>query len=118
MHRKREVSRTLPHDLVNLAVLLATDELLVLVGQLNFDPDRILGLRHKSDLGENHQSRLYRVIRTSDREGESLERDIGIRVGTNVTQHRSDIVILRKSSTIRLSDGPESAVELPDLHYN
>jgi hypothetical protein len=40
----------LSHNLVDLAVLLATDKFLVLIGELNLDTNLVLGLRHKFHL--------------------------------------------------------------------
>ena len=42
LSRYRVGSPTLPHDLINLPVLLPTHKLLVLVGELNFDTNLIL----------------------------------------------------------------------------
>lgn len=108
------MERTLSHDLVDLAIFLAADKLLVLICQLNLDPNGVLRLSHKADLRDDMQGGLDSIIRTIDGEGQPLERNLGIGVGTNVTKHSSNILVFGQPSAIRLSR-PESAVELPSL---
>lgn len=55
--------RTLTHDLVDFAVFLAAHKLFVLIGQLNLDPDRVLRLRHESDLRNYMKGSLDGVVR-------------------------------------------------------
>ena len=65
------------HDLVDLAVLLAADKLLVFVGELNLDTHVVLRLLHEWDIANHHQSSSHSIIRPVDMEVELLEADFG-----------------------------------------
>lgn len=45
-----DLNIALSHNLVDLAVLLATDKFFVLIGELNLDTNLVLGLRNKLHL--------------------------------------------------------------------
>lgn len=89
------VGRTLTHDLVDLAVLFAANKFLVLIGQFDLDPDGVLGLCHESDLRNHMKSSLDCVVRAVDGEGKSLEGNLSIGVGTDISKHQSDVIVLR-----------------------
>lgn len=75
---------TLAHDLVDFPVLLPTNELLVLVGELDLNADLILGSLDKRDLLNYHHSGLNGIVGTIDGESQFVESDISTGVGANV----------------------------------
>ncbi len=70
-------NRTLTHDFVDFAILLATNELFVLVGQLDLDSDLIGSSLDKGDLVDDHHRRLDSVIRAVNGKGELLKAYVG-----------------------------------------
>ena len=53
---------TLTHDLIDLAILLATDELFVLICKLNLDTHLVRRPFDERYLVDHHHCRLYGVI--------------------------------------------------------
>lgn len=110
---------TLPHDLVNLAVLLSTDKLLVLIGKFDLDTHLVLAALDKGDLVNDHHARLDRIVGTVDGKGQVVEADLGLRVGANVGEHSANVG--RRGSTDATLSGvghynpPRSAVKLTSL---
>lgn len=82
---------TLAHNLVDLAIFLAADELFVLVGQLNLDPHLVGAALDEGNLVDDHHCRLYSIVGSVDGEGQILKADIGSRVRTDIREHGSDI---------------------------
>lgn len=113
---------TLTHDLVNFAVLLSTDKLLVLIGQLDLDSHLIGHALDKGDLVDDHHRCLNGVVGTIDGKCQLVETDIGSRIGANVRKHGSDVRRRRSSHGIGLRrvrhhDPPRGAVELTSLGF-
>ena len=110
---------TLAHDLVDFAVLLATDKLFVFVGQFNFDAHLILASRDEWNLIDNSHGSLDSVIGSIDRECQVVEADLCLGIGTDVGKHRSNVGRRRGSNAtlcrIRHNDPPRGAVELASL---
>jgi len=74
----------LTHDLVDLTVLLAADELFVLVRELDLDTQSALGsLQERKAVDDGHRS-LDRVVTTIDVEVQLLERDLSTRVDADI----------------------------------
>ena len=110
---------TLPHDLVDLAVLLSADKFLVLVGKLDLDPHLVLATLDKGNLIDDHHARLDRIVGTVDGEGQIVEANLGLRVGADVGEHGADVGG-RGSTEATLGrighyNPPRSAVELTSL---
>lgn len=70
--------RTLAHDLVDLAILLAANKLLVFIGQLDLDVylTRILG--QPLHPGDDVECGLHRIIRPRNVECEFIEGDVSV----------------------------------------
>ena len=68
---------TLAHNLVYLAVLLATDKLLVLIGEFDLDSDLVLGTLDKWYLMDDHHGGFDRVVRSIDGECKLIEANFG-----------------------------------------
>lgn len=113
-----DLDTALAHNLVDLSVLLAADEFLVLIGKLDLDANLVLRLHEKLNLGHDHQGRLHRVVRSSDGEVHLIERQIGIRVRTNIAEHGSDVSGVGELPAVRLLDPPSCTVELSSLWYH
>lgn len=88
---KGTTASTLSHDLVDLAILLATDKFFVLVCQLYLDPNLIFVSVDKRYLVDDHQGSFDCIIRTVDGERELFEAHVCARVDTDVGQHHPDI---------------------------
>jgi len=110
---KDNLDIALTHDLVDFAVLLAADKLLVLIRKLHLNTQSALGaLQERKAVDDRHCS-LDRVVATVDVEVELLERDLSTRVDTNIGEHGPDV---RRSrlSLVRVGSGdpPRGTVEL------
>lgn len=105
---------TLSHDFVDLAILLAANELLVLIGKLDLDTNLVLRVRHKLDLRQHGQSSLDGVIRASDVEAKPVEGDISTRIGTDIAKHCSDVRLIGQLPGFKLHI-PPCGVELTGL---
>lgn len=112
---KDDLDVALAHNLVDFAIFFAADELLVLIGQLDLDPNLILGLDQEFHIRDHSKSRLDGIIGASHSKVQLIKRQIGIRVGTNITEHGSDIGRVGKLPGLWLLDEPSSAVELTCL---
>ena len=103
----------LTHDLVDFAVLLAADELLVLIRELDLNTQRALGALQERKAVDDRHSSLDRVVAAIDVEVELLERDLSTRVDADIGKHGPDV---RRSrlSLVRVGSGdpPRSTVEL------
>lgn len=88
---KKDLNVALTHDFVDLAVLLATDKLFVLVGKLNLDLDRVLLLRDELDGGDDVESDLDLLVDPCDGEGRLLVADVCAGVRRNVMEHGPDL---------------------------
>lgn len=110
-----KIAQTLAHNLVDLAVFLSTDKLLVLIGELDLDSNLVLGLSHKVQFGNYPKGRLDCVVGAGNGEGHLVIRNIRIRIGTDVAEHCSDIIRVRKLPRIWLLDVPSGAIKLPRL---
>ena len=75
---------TLSHDLVNLAVLLAADKLLVLVGQLNLHTHLVLAAHHEGNLVDDRHGSLDCIIGAVDRKGQVVKADLRFGVRTDI----------------------------------
>ena len=82
---------TLSHDLVDFAILLATDKFLMLVGKFNLDTDLILSSFDEWYLVNDHHGRLDRVVRSIDIECEFLEANVGTRIRTDIREHHPNV---------------------------
>lgn len=78
------------HDLVDLAVLLAADKLLVLVRQLNLYTHLVLATLNEGNLVDNHHSSLDGVVGTIDGKVQIVEAYFSTGVRADVGKHRSD----------------------------
>lgn len=110
--------RTLTHDLVDFAVLLAAHEFLVFIGQLDFDAQLVLSPHHKRDLGDHRHGSLDGIVRAIDGEAKLFKGQLSARVGTNVGQRGSKVGGRRASVGLRqigLQEPPGRTVELPGL---
>jgi len=111
---KHDLDIALAHDLVDLAILLATNELLMLVGQLNPDTDLARREGNGFNLREDHKSIFNIFVRASNGESGLVKGHIGVRVGADFAEHGLDIIEVRKL-TIQLRDPPGGVVELSGL---
>jgi hypothetical protein len=59
---KHDLHTAVAHDLVDLAVLLTTDEFFVLVGKLNLHTHVVLRLLHEWDVADHHQSSSNSIV--------------------------------------------------------
>lgn len=82
---------TLSHDLVDLAVLLAADELLVLIRKFNLHAHLILTPLDEWNLIDDHHRRFHRVIRPIDGECQIVKAYFRARVGADIGQHRTNV---------------------------
>ena len=81
---------TLAHDLIDLAVLLATDKLFVLVGELDLDPHLILTAHDEGNLVDYGHGGLDGVVGSVDGESQVIETHFRLRVSTDVREHRAN----------------------------
>lgn len=86
-----EIGLTLAHDLIDLAVLLSTDKLLVLICKLDLDAHLVLASLHKWNLVDNHHCGFHCVVRPIDGKSEIVKADFGARIGADVRQHCADV---------------------------
>ena len=75
---------TLPHDLIDLAVLLATDKFLVFICKLNLDAYLVLRPLDKGYLVNDHHGSFDSVVGTVDGESELIEANLSRGIETNV----------------------------------
>ena len=75
---------TLPHDLVDLAILLSTDKFLVLIGKLNLDTYLVLSPLDERYLVNDHHGSFNSVVGTVDGESELVEANLSCRIEANV----------------------------------
>lgn len=67
---------TLSHDFVDLAVLLTTDKLLVLIGELDLDTHLVLASRDEWNLVNNSHGSLHGIVGPIERESQIVEADL------------------------------------------
>lgn len=113
---KDDLHVALAHDLVDLAILFATDKLLVLVGKLDLHPHLVLAPRDERNLVDNHHARLDGVVGTVDGEGQVVKAHLGFGIGADIGEHGPDIGGRRSTETtlgrVRHDDPPGGTVEL------
>lgn len=107
--------RTLTHNLVDLSILLPTNEFLVLVGELNLDTDLVLSLSDKLELRDHGKCALDGIVRASGGKTHPVVRQVCLCVGTDIRQHRSYINDSMMMGWLWLLEVPSSAVELSSL---
>lgn len=86
-----DLNATVAHDLVDLAVLLTTNKLFVLVGKLELDAHTVLGLLDKRNSFNHHHGSLYGVIGSIDVEVELLKADLGSGIDADIREHSTNI---------------------------
>lgn len=116
-HESSSDALTLAHDLVDLAILLATDKFLVLVGQLDLHTDLVLRLGDEFEIRDDLQGRFDGVIGTGHGERHFVKRDVSIRVGTNIAKHGLGISRVWKLSRVWLLRKPSGRVKLTGLAH-
>ena len=78
---------TLSHDLVDLAIFLTTDELLMLICKLNFDTDLVLGSFDEWYLMDDHHCGFDSIVGTIDGENEFIKANLSCRIKADVGEH-------------------------------
>lgn len=102
-----DLHTTVAHDLVDLAILLTTDELFVLVGKLDLHTHIVLRLLHEWNVTDDHQSSPDSIVGSVDVEVELLEADFSARVDADVGEHRTYVSGCRWALCgVRVSDEP------------
>ena len=82
---------TLPHNLVNLAVLLAAHKLLMFIGKLDLDTHLVLRTLHEGNLMDDHHSGFHCVVGSVDGKGELVEAYIAAGIRANIGEHSPDV---------------------------
>ena len=75
---------TLPHDLVDLAILLPTDKFFMLIRKLNLDTYLILSPLDKGYLVNDHHGSFNSVVGTVDGESELVKANLSCRIEADV----------------------------------
>lgn len=115
---KDNLHAAVAHDLVNFAVFLSADKLLVLIGKLNLDAHVVLRLLDEGDVANDHQGSSDSIIGSIDVEVELLEADFGTGIDTDVREHRTNIESSRWTlRRVGVSNKPRCTVELASLNF-
>lgn len=75
---KHNLDVALPHDFVDFSILLSTDKLLVLIGELDLDSNLVLRVHHKFDLRDHHQSSFDSLVRACNVKCQLVKANISI----------------------------------------